>query len=51
MSWLDQDGCRTVQSEGAADIDIVKKALTMASKQEGSVAVVGDDTDLLYWFC
>jgi len=47
MSHLDHEGCRTIQSEGDADIDIVKEALTLASKQQGSIAVVGDDTDLL----
>jgi hypothetical protein len=47
MSHLDHEGCRTIQSEGDADIDIVKEALTMASKQQGPIAVVGDDTDLL----
>jgi len=47
MSHLSHEGCKTIQSEGDADTDIVKEALMMASKQQGSVAVVGDDTDLL----
>ena len=54
MSHLDREGCRTIQSQGDADIDIVSEALAMASKQQSPISVVGDDTDLLvlltyYW--
>jgi len=64
MLHLDHHGCRTLQSDGDADVDIVKEALSLASTKQAPVAVVGDDTDLLVllihhwtqdsaeiWFC
>lgn len=48
MSHLDREGCQTIHSEGDAEVDIIKEALTMASSEhQGPTAVVGDDTDLL----
>lgn len=46
-SHLEHEGCKTIQSDGDADVDIVKEALNLAAKQDCPVAVVGEDTDLL----